>query len=61
MEKELTFEEIMKKLEDIVKELEDGDLSLDDSVKKYTMGLELSKKAYELLKNAEAKLTVKEE
>ena len=29
MEKELTFEEIMKSLEDIVKELEDGNLYLN--------------------------------
>ena len=61
MEKELSFEEIMKELENIVKDLEAGNLSLDDSVKKYTKGLELSKKAYDLLKDAEAKITVKEE
>ncbi len=58
---EKTFEETMKELEQIVKELESGELSLDESVKKYSLGLELSKHAYDLLKNAEAKLTIKEE
>jgi len=58
---EKTFEETMLELEKIVKELESGELSLDDSVKKYTLGMELSKHAYELLKNAESKLEIKEE
>ncbi|MCR5741326.1 MAG: exodeoxyribonuclease VII small subunit [Gammaproteobacteria bacterium] len=61
MDKELTFEEAMKELEEIVKNLEEGNLSLDDSVKKYTRGLELSKYAYDLLKTAEAKISVKED
>ena len=56
-----TFEETMEELEKIVKELESGNLSLDDSVEKYTKGIELSKHAYDLLKNAESKLTIKEE
>lgn len=58
---ELTFEETMESLEKIVKELESGNLSLDDSIQKYTKGLELSKHAYELLKNAESKLKIEEE
>ncbi|MCR5564317.1 MAG: exodeoxyribonuclease VII small subunit [Gammaproteobacteria bacterium] len=58
--KVLTFEDIMDELELIVQELEGGELSLDDSVKKYTRGVELSKQAYEMLKNAEAKLEIKE-
>jgi len=55
-----SFEDTMKELEEIVKLLESGELSLDKSVENYTKGLELSKHAYELLKNAEAKLTIKE-
>jgi len=39
----LTFEEALEKLEMIVKELESGTLSLDQSVKKYQEGIELSK------------------
>lgn len=61
MEKELTYEEVVKELETIVKELEEGNLTLDESVKKYTKGLELSKEAYKKLEEAEAKLTVKED
>ncbi len=56
-----TFEETMKELEEIVVKLEKGDLSLDESVKEYTRGIELSKHAYELLENAKSKLVVKEE
>ncbi|MCB9498647.1 MAG: exodeoxyribonuclease VII small subunit [Bacillales bacterium] len=60
MDKEKTFEETMKELESIVKSLEEGGLTLDESVKKYTEGIELSKHAYKLLEEAESKLTVKE-
>ena len=35
MEEELTFEEIMKKLEEITMELENGDLDLEKSVSKF--------------------------
>ncbi len=56
-----TFEESIKELEEIVKELEASELSLDEAVKKYTLGIELSKHAYDLLKNAESKLVVKED
>ncbi len=59
--KELSFEKTMELLEKLVKELESGELSLDDSVKKYTLGIELSKHATDLLNEAQAKITVKEE
>jgi exodeoxyribonuclease VII small subunit len=36
------FEEYLKELEEIVKELEQGNLSLDESIKKYQRGMELS-------------------
>ncbi len=36
------FEEYLKELEDIVKELETGELSLDEAIKKYQRGMELS-------------------
>ena len=39
----VTFEESMKNLETIVTELEKGDLSLDDSVKKFEEGIKISK------------------
>jgi len=58
---EKSFEDTMKELQEIVEKLENNDLSLDESVKMYTLGLELSKHAYELLEKAKSALEVKEE
>jgi len=44
-----SFEELMAELEEVVKKLEDKDISLEESVKNYTHGLELSKKCNEIL------------
>ena len=38
-----TFEELMVELEAILKKLENTDISLEEAVKGYTEGLELSK------------------
>ena len=51
--KELSFEECILELDAILKSLEKADISLEDSVKGYTKGLELSKKAYEILSTNE--------
>jgi exodeoxyribonuclease VII small subunit len=40
---EIKFEEALKKLEKIVEDLEKGDLSLDEALKKYQEGIELSR------------------
>ena len=40
--KELSFEECLKELEEVVAKLESKDISLDDAVKYYQKGLELS-------------------
>ncbi|MFA5692223.1 MAG: exodeoxyribonuclease VII small subunit [Acholeplasmataceae bacterium] len=53
MAETLTFEEMLKKLEQVVKELESEEISLETSIKKYQEGLELSKKLYEKIKEAE--------
>ena len=47
------FEELLKELESVVKNLENKDISLDDAVKKYQKGLDLSKECYKLLQEAE--------
>lgn len=52
-----TFEENLADLEKIVKALEDRSITLEDAVKKYTTGLELSKKCNEIL-TANQKLVV---
>mgnify|MGYP005794934263 FL=1 len=58
MEEELSFEEIMKKLEEITMELENGDLDLEKSVSKFGEGMKLSKKCNEILENAEKRISV---
>ena len=57
-EKEMNFEEAMQELETITRELEKGDLSLDESVKKFEKGMEVSKKCNEILENAEKRITI---
>lgn len=51
--KEMTFEECITALENTLKELERQDISLEDSVKAYTRGLELSKKCNDILSENE--------
>lgn len=48
-----TFEENLKKLEEIVRSLENKEITLEDAVKNYTTGLELSKKCYDILNTNE--------
>lgn len=48
-----TFEELMKELEEVVKSLENKEISLDEAVKKYKLGLDLTKACHDMLKNAE--------
>lgn len=58
MEENLNFETAIKNLEQIVQELEKGDLSLDESVKKFETGMELSKTCTKILNEAEKKITI---
>lgn len=53
---EIKFEETLKKLEKIVEELEKGDLSLDEALKKYQEGIELSRLCSERLESAKKKV-----
>lgn len=52
-----TFEQSLKRLEDIVNRLERGDVPLEESLRLYEEGLELSKTCSERL--AQAELTLK--
>ena len=53
---EIKFEEALKKLEKIVEELERGDLSLDEALKKYQEGIELSRACSQRLEAAKKKI-----
>lgn len=53
---EKKFEDKIKELEDIVSTLENGDVSLEDSIKKYTEAMGLVKECNEELKNIEEKV-----
>lgn len=55
--KDKTFEECLTELEGIIKALDNRDISLEEAVKGYTEGLELSKKCFEIL-NSNEKLVV---
>lgn len=52
------FEQIMQELEKITAELETENLNLDDSVKKFEQGMQLSKIASKMLEEAEKKITI---
>jgi len=56
-ENKLSFEEAMTKLEEIVEKLEEGDIPLEDAIKYYKEGMELSKLCHDKLKHVEAQLT----
>ena len=55
---EINFEEAMKKLEQITAELEKGDLSLDESVKKFEEGIKLSKEYNKILEDSEKRINI---
>ncbi|MFA6842913.1 MAG: exodeoxyribonuclease VII small subunit [Bacilli bacterium] len=52
MNEDIKFEELLKQLDDVVKSLESGDLSLDESIKQYQKGIELSNKCRQKLETA---------
>ncbi len=55
---EMKFEESLKKLEKIVEDLEKGDLSLDEALKKYQEGIELSRLCSQRLESAKKKIDI---
>lgn len=55
---EMSFKEASIELEQIVRSLEAGDLELEESLARYTRGVELLKNLRERLANAEQKVQV---
>lgn len=56
--KKESFEESINILETIVNELESGELTLDESVKKFEEGMKISKECNEILESAEKRITI---
>ena len=56
MEKDITFEEALSQLEGIVSTLEAGQLSLDESLKKFEEGIRLSRMCNDMLQSAQQKV-----
>ncbi|MFO7667276.1 MAG: exodeoxyribonuclease VII small subunit [Desulfobacterales bacterium] len=54
----LTFENAMKQLENIVHDLESGNLSLEDSIKKFEEGIKLSNYCSAKLDETEKRITI---
>ena len=58
MSKEENFEELIEKLENITNRLENEQLPLDETVKLFEEGMEVSKKCNTKLEDAEKKITI---
>lgn len=58
--KKMSLEECFEGLDDIIVELQSGELSLEDSFKKYEEGMKLIKKCTETIDKVERKLIVVE-
>lgn len=55
---ENNFEKDIKELENIVQTLESGESSLDDMLKQFEKGIELSRNCTKVLDEAEKKITI---
>ncbi len=55
---DLTFEAALERIREIVTQLESGDLSLDDSIRRFKDGSELLESARKMIAEAELRITV---
>lgn len=53
----ISFEKALSELEDVVQKLESGDLPLEEAIKYYEKGMNLSKTCDSILKNVSEKIT----
>lgn len=58
MSKQIEFEAVLKKLQLIVDKLEHGNVTLNESIKLYEEGMELSKVCFEELNNVKQKIEI---
>lgn len=59
--KDISFEKALEALESVVDKMEEGELSLEDSLKKYEEGVKLSKVCLKHLTEAEKKIELLKE
>lgn len=57
MTEKMTFEQALASLQQIVRQIEKGDISLDDSLKLFKEGSELSAFCYKELNSAQQQIT----
>ena len=55
-ESNVDFERALKELENLVSKMEDGELSLDDSLKAFERGIELTRSCQSSLEKAELRI-----
>lgn len=53
-----SYEETYQKLEEIINNMEKGEMSLDESIKKYEEGVKLLNKLYKKLNSVEGKIKI---
>lgn len=53
-----SYEDILNKLKEVVFNMESGELTLEDSIKKYEEGVKLCNKLYSMLNSMEGKITI---
>lgn len=58
IDEDLTFEQSMKLLEEKVKALESGELTLDESLENFAIGISLIKNCHQKLNQAEQKIEI---
>lgn len=58
MSENITFESALSELEKIVRELESGEITLDESLKKFEDGIKLSSICSQRLKDAKQKVEI---
>lgn len=58
MDKNISFEKAMERLEQIVERLESGDINLEESLKAYQEGIMLSQYCNKILEEAEGKVVM---
>lgn len=61
MPKKISLEESFERLDDIIGQLQEGEMSLEDSFKKYEEGMKLIKNCNDAIDKVEKKLIVLEQ